>query len=95
MKALISPNEIISVFWVTSWKQEDGKWVPDETMYIDHCQRVAEVEQESFPVAPPMHWVDCPEGYKAGELYYKNGELQITPKSAPIPEDDLLENQGE
>jgi len=95
MKALISPNEYTSVFWVVSWKQEDGEWVPDQTMFISGCYRVAEVQENTFPVAPPMHWVDCPEGYVPNELYYKDGQVNPKPKDAPKPEDNLLENQGE
>jgi len=95
MKALISPDEYIGVFWVTSWKQEDGQWVPDTYDSISNCQRVAEVQENEFPVALPMHWVDCPEGYRPSELYYKDGQVQIKPRDVPAPEDDLLENQGE
>jgi len=95
MKALISPNETFTVFCIVSWKQEDGQWVPDQTMNLHNCQRVAEVEPESFPVAPPMHWVDCPDECKADSWYYKDGQVYEKPQSAPMPEDNLLENQGE
>jgi hypothetical protein len=95
MKALISPNEYVGVSWVVSWKQEDGQWVPDMYDSISNCQRVAEVQENEFPVALPMHWVDCPDDCKADQWYYKDGEVHQKPKDVPIPEDNLLENQGE
>jgi len=95
MKALIAPNESFNVSWVVSWKQEDGQWVPDQTMIIDNCCRVAEVQANEFPVAPPMHWVDCPNACEADAWYYKDGQVYERPQNAPRPENNLLENQGE
>jgi hypothetical protein len=87
MKALISPNEIFTWVWVTSWKQENNQWVPDTTNSIDNCQRVAEVEPDNrvFSVAQPLYWVDCPDNCVADQWYYKDGQVQIKPENAPKP----------
>jgi hypothetical protein len=70
MKALISPNEIQNITYISSW---DG----DEPVYetIENCQRVAEVEPDNkvFEVASPLHWIDCPNDCVADEWYYKDG----------------------
>ena len=85
MKALISPNEIREIQWIESWKKVDDIWQPQyET--IEDCQRVAEVEPEAFEVAPPLHWVDCPDDCVADLWYYKDG-LHKTPEDAPQPEE--------
>jgi len=101
MKALISPNDVITVSWITSWKKEDGKWVPETIETIYDCHRIAEVEQESFPVAAPMHWIDCPDNCKADLWYYKDGQVNPRPPCVPEPEENQPEenqpeeNQGE
>lgn len=86
MKALISPNELFTHTWVTSWKQENNKWVPNTTDSIENCQRVAEVEPDDkvFEVAPPLFWFDCPDNCKADYWYYKNGQIGPKPENAGI-----------
>jgi len=82
MKALISPDEIQKIQWIASWENVDDVWQPQyET--IEDCQRVAQVAPEAFEVAPPLHWVDCPDDCAADEWYYKNGQLHKKPEDAP------------
>jgi len=66
-KALISPTEVVTNF--------------DETT----GQRVAQVEESAniFEVAPPLHWIDCPDEIVAGLYYYDN--VQNTFLEIPIP----------
>lgn len=88
MKALISLNELFIYTWVTSWKQEDGKWVPNTTDSITDCQRVVGVEPDDkvFEVAQPLYWFDCPEDCVADEWYFKDNQVQIKPQNVPQPE---------
>jgi hypothetical protein len=81
MKALISPNELFDLTWVSSWNG-------DEPVYSEilDCQRVAEVEPTEFEVAPPLFWVDCPDDCKADAWYFKDGACYIKPKNSPKPE---------
>jgi len=41
--------------------------------------RVAQVEQESFEVAPPLFWVDCAEDVKADHFWYDPADQTIKP----------------
>jgi hypothetical protein len=88
MKALISPNEVFTYTWVTSWKQKDDKWVPDTTDSIADCQRVAEVEPDDkvFEVAQPLYWLDCSEDCVADLWYFKDNQIQLKPQDVPQPE---------
>jgi hypothetical protein len=88
MKALISPNEIFDHTWVTSWKQENEKWISETTETIFNCQRVAEVQPDNkiFPAAEPLYWLDCPDSCQADAWYYKNGQVQIKPQNVPKPQ---------
>jgi hypothetical protein len=88
MKALISPTEIFTWTWVTSWVWSpfDGEFVPETTDSIKDCQRVAEVKEQEFEVALPLFWFDCPNNCVQDEWYYKNGQVQPKPQNAPVPE---------
>jgi hypothetical protein len=83
MKTLISPNESFTLTWVSGWDNNE----PIYSEILD-CQRVAEVEPDDkvFEVAPPLHWVDCPEDCKADLWYYKDGAVYIKPTDVPKPE---------
>ena len=53
--------------------------------------RVAQVEQEEFPVAPPLFWVDCDESITA-EMAYVDGvfvDFNPVPPSEGIPATEL------
>lgn len=52
-------------------------------------ERIAQVEQNTFEVAPPLHWVDCPDNCVADVWWYYNGtceEIPQPPQPDPIPE---------
>lgn len=93
MKALISPIEIFTHQWETSWSKEwynnnkVFRWVPATISEIENCQRVAQVEQDEnvFDVAEPSFWVDCPEDCKADDWYYKDGQLHLKPVGVDYP----------
>jgi hypothetical protein len=85
MKALISPNESFNLTWISGWDN-------DTPIYSEilNCQRVAEVEPDdkTFDVAPPLHWVDCPDDCSDSSWYFKDGAVYIKPTDAPKPEDN-------
>jgi hypothetical protein len=96
MKALISPNELFTWNWITSWTWDSTPtlinssvkgWVPN-TDSILNCQRVVQVEPDNkiFPVASPLYWVDCPDNCVADWWYYKDGQVQAKPQDVPKPE---------
>jgi hypothetical protein len=88
MKALISTKEVFFHTWVTSWKQENGEWLPDTTDSVENCQRVAQVEPDNkvFEVHSSLIWVDCPENCVADLWYYKDGQVQIKPQDVEKPQ---------
>ena len=69
MKALISPQE----------KRTDYEGNVGE--------RIAQVEPDAnvFPVANPLHWVDCPDDCVADVWWYYQGSCQLMPQP-PEPE---------
>jgi hypothetical protein len=78
--ALISPNEQVN--YVSSW---DGIY-PDLTPVYSYAgERIAEVSQTAFPVAPPLYWIECDDNVTAEAYCYNGGIIQIPP-DAPQPE---------
>ncbi len=73
MQALISPNE----------KVVD----PNTGLVIG--ERVAEVMETPFEVAPPLFWVPCADGVQADIYYYDPADQQI--KLTPVPEPTTIE----
>jgi len=90
-KALISPNES-PVQHIVSWElnpnptiQNPTKYIPVWENYPNSC-RVAEVEDNSFEVAPPLFWVDCADDVVADQFYYDTQALLIIPViNVPFP----------
>lgn len=83
MKALISPNE--GVVWISGWEPRGDEFAPIFSQ-IEGAQRVAQVEETSFDVAPPLHWIECPEECVADLWHYKNGALSRNPEDVPQPQ---------
>lgn len=50
-------------------------------------QRVAQVSDNEFPVAPPLFWADCPDDCAPDMWYYSEGQLYIKPEPPPLPEE--------
>jgi hypothetical protein len=64
---------------------------PDESVYDYEGSllgsRVAEVEQDNFPVAPPLFWTPCADDVVADQFYWMNGEIMpvpVPPPAAPV-----------
>jgi hypothetical protein len=89
MKALISPNESFDYKWISSWVQDPQTqvWNPVYSE-IFGCQRVAQVEPDNqvFPVAEPLHWVDCSDDCQADAWYFKDGQVFIKSQDVPQPQ---------
>lgn len=52
-------------------------------------ERIAQVEQASFEVAPPLFWVDCPDNCVADVWWYYNGVCEVMPEPpTPVPTAD-------
>jgi hypothetical protein len=41
--------------------------------------RIAQVEQNEFPVAAPLFWTDCPDDCVADIWWYYNGTCEVMP----------------
>lgn len=53
---------------------------PRETGY-----RVAQVEQQEFPVAPPLFWTLCSDDVVADQYWYDPADQTIKPIPQPEP----------
>lgn len=82
MKALISPEETRTISYITAWADDEPQYTE-----IENCQRVAEVAENAFEVAPPLHWIDCSDDCVADLWYYKDG-LHKIPEDAKNPNED-------
>lgn len=76
--ALISPNEQVS--YISAW---DGQ----TPVYTVLGQRVAQVADAQFEVAPPLFWLECADDVTAIGFYYNEISLAIVviPESPPQP----------
>jgi len=85
-KALISPNE--SVSYISDWTPIGVNLYAPVYTTIVGSQRVAEVMDTAFEIAPPLFWVDCADNVVADQFYYESQTQQIlpTPGEAPCPE---------
>ena len=85
-KALISPNE--SVSYISEWVPVGTNIYTPVITTIVGGERVAEVMDTPFEVAPPLFWVDCLDNTVADQFYYESQTQQILPKpeNAPYPE---------
>lgn len=54
--------------------------------------RVAQVESETFPVAPPLKWIECPD-HVIPEWTYSDGKFSPQPPrpTTPNPEPTLID----
>jgi hypothetical protein len=79
-QALISPNETIQ--YISSWVGVSPNYTP---VYTSIGQRVAEVSDAAFEVAPPLFWADCADEVTAEAYCYADGCIEIPP-DAPRPQ---------
>jgi hypothetical protein len=83
-KALISPNEAVS--YISGWTEH----IPHQPIYttIPNAERVAEVIDTTFEVAPPLFWLDCADNIAADVWYYDSvtATFVVTPEPVPPPQ---------
>ena len=83
-KALISPNETVS--YISGWTDK----APIQPIFtiIPNAERVAEVLDTTFDVAPPLFWADCADNVVADQWYYdsQTSGFVVVPDPAPQPE---------
>jgi hypothetical protein len=85
--ALISPNE--QVRYVSSWtpwvNQPPLQPISPQPIYttIPNAQRVAEVVDATFQIAPPLFWVTCADDVVQDKFYYDT----VTSTILPVPAD--------
>ena len=74
--ALISPNEQVS--YISAWDWQTP-------VYTALGQRVAEVADAQFEVAPPLFWLSCADDVTAMDFYYNatNQAIEQIPESPP------------
>jgi len=63
---------------------------PLELVYSDGTligERIAQTEQVTFPVAPPLYWIECADEVNASEWYFQTetGSCQLIPFLPPKP----------
>lgn len=46
-------------------------------------ERVAQVQETEFEVAPPLFWTDCPNDCMADQWYYAEGGVHPIPEPPP------------
>lgn len=90
MKAIISPNEKFNWTWVSSWEQQGQQNPPVYyPIYseVQDCLRIAEVrpDDQTFPVALPLYWTDCPDDCVADLWYFKDGICLAKNQDQPKP----------
>lgn len=80
--ALISPNES-PIQYVSGWTTD----TPPEPIYtqIENSCRVAQVEDQTFEVSPPLFWTPCDDNVVADQFYYNTADEQIYPVPEPAP----------
>jgi hypothetical protein len=80
--ALISPMQA-PIEYVSGWTTNTPSepiWTP-----IENSCRVAEVEDQTFEVAPPLFWTPCADDVVADQFYYNTADEQIYPVPEPAP----------
>lgn len=48
-------------------------------------ERIAQVQETDFPVAPPLFWTDCPIDCTPDTWYYSNGQCLPKPTPPVVP----------
>ena len=79
--ALISPNETVS--YISGWT--DAKFPQPIYTVISNSERIAEVANTTFEVAPPLFWVTCADDVVQDQFYYNSVTTTIIQIPAPAP----------
>lgn len=85
-KALISPSE--KVLYISGWTSQNK---PIYTT-IPNAERVAEVLDTAFEVAPPLFWVDCNDNIIADQWYYDSVTTAFVVVPDPAPQSQPIVN---
>ena len=85
MYALIDPNATEQ--YISSWDEPVPPSKQYTPVYTQIGQRVAEVAQTEFPVAPPLFWFPCADDVVADQFYFDAPTQSIipVPPNAPDP----------
>lgn len=66
---------------------------PNEKIYASDGtvlgDRIAQVCEESFDVALPLFWVDCPDDCMSSTHYYSDGQFYLIPPPEPVENSGL------
>lgn len=81
--ALISPNEQVEK--VIDWKKVGQFYVPVMEVIAD-SERIAEVADIPFEVAPPLFWIECADDVHATDFYYDSVQQAILLIPPPPPQ---------
>ena len=84
-KALIDPSAVVT--YVSGWNppvSPSTRYTPIISV-VQNAARVAQVEDNSFQVAPPLFWVDCADNVVADIWYYDTLLAQIVLVPEPVP----------
>jgi hypothetical protein len=84
-QGLIDPNT--QVFYISAWQNPAKEGEPYTPVYteVSNSDRLAEVADAPFEVAPPLFWVECPDDAVADQWYYNNVQQQVLLKPADAP----------
>lgn len=94
MKALIDPIETTPVNRVVSWSPNPD-YPAKKPQYIGLIEpipnsiRICEVmpDDQDFPIAEPLFWVDCSNDCDPNTYYYDTSDSLVKPiPNAPFPE---------
>ena len=85
MYALIDPNATEQ--YISSWDAPVAPSKKYTPVYTQIGQRVCQVEQEQFPIAPPLFWFACADDVVADQFYFdvSTQTIQPVPQNAPDP----------
>lgn len=86
-KGLVDPNT--KVYYISAWNPPVKQGEPYTPVFteVPNSDRLAEVIDNEFEVAPPLFWADCPDQAIADQWYYNNATQQflVKPQDAPYP----------
>lgn len=81
--AIIDPRENVNK--IVGWTSATPPMPISEV--IPNSARVAEVADQTFPVAEPLFWTPCADDVVADQWYYdtSNGVIYVIPPAPPRP----------
>lgn len=85
MKALISPNE--NTQYISGWNPPVPPLKEYTPIYTVCGERIVQVQEDEFPVALPLFWLDCSNDVTPETNCYDSNTQTIilTPNNVPNP----------